>query len=344
MYFEAFFKPLAVVRTGKDVASRVKGVSCIVLSLLMATLAGCGEGGGSGVQKPANRIASDVTIPFALSGAFSEGIASDPDTGDLYVGTDTGAPQLILKAGAQDKTFGAWLPFSALGVSASSNWYVMGLRIRQGTLYACVVNTGISAAILAVQLKDASKVGFFNLPQTSDACNDLTLDDAGNLFVTAYVNHGQGTNSVYKLSADKVRNGGTLLGSDWIEWSSSSDSVNGLVYDSANSKLIWKKGDDVVSSPTAGDAAVITKEFTVLDNMMDGMQLTTKSNLLVINGGAYIYSMSSPNKGKATAVSDGANCQTTVAIYGDDAFCVNSPAQAQGADSKVLRLKGAANL
>lgn len=115
----------------------------------------------------------------------------------------------------------------------------------------------------------------------------------------------------------------------------SADGVNGLVYDSANSKLIWVKGGNVVSSPTAGTAANVT------------MQLTSTGKLLAsasTNGGAKAYSMTIPNKGTASPVRGGSTCNSTIVIYGPDAFCMVNPISPAAADKKVLRLEGAGSL
>ena len=100
------------------------------------------------------------------------------------------------------------------------------------------------------------------------------------------------------------------------------------------------KGLQVVSSPTSGSTATVTKEFDVTDEI-DGLQFTRTGKLLAITttAGAKVYPMSGASKGNPSAVSGGTDCETTVTIYGDDAYC-----SASSGRDVVLRLVGAGNL
>lgn len=155
-------------------------------SLFLALgLAACG-GGSSGPVVPGtttiSRLASDVALPDSLSGGFAEGISADPDTGDLYVGTDDTAngsalTGFILKAGSQQNSFSDWALNST---SETQDLLVAGTRVRSGVLYACI---NFSHQVWALKLSDKSVVAKMQLPG-SGFCNDLSFDTAGNLFVT----------------------------------------------------------------------------------------------------------------------------------------------------------------
>lgn len=318
----------------------IRTTALVLATAGLVTLTACG--GGTSSASPPSRVAADITMSDSLTGGFAEGVVADPDTGDLYIGTDswtTAQTNLILKAGAQDSSFAAWLPYSALATGTNRR-LVTGLRIRNGVLYACINIQTAPEQVIGVRLSDKTVTATMSLPASERFCNDLAFDDAGNLFVTT--NSGTsaaGAESVYKLAAAKVQAGGTVPSTDWVQWSTSADAVNGLVYDSANSKLIWVKGSQVVSSPTSGSTATVTQEFDVTDQI-DGLQLTRTGKLLAITGsGAKVYPMSGAGKGNPSAVSDGTNCETTVTIYGDDAYCSASYDR-----DVVLRLVGAGNL
>lgn len=319
----------------------IRTTALVLATAGLITLTACGGGTSSASASPPNRVAADITMSDSLTGGFAEGVVADPDTGDLYIGTDssgTAQTNLILKAGAQDSSFSAWFAYSALTTTGTNRRLVTGLRIRSGVLYACNTVLG-SAQVIGVRLSDKTVTATMSLPASERFCNDLAFDDAGNLFVTTNSMGGSSTESVYKLAAAKVQAGGTVPSSDWVQWSTSADAVNGLVYDSANNKLIWRKGLQVVSSPTSGSTATVTKEFDVTDEI-DGLQLTRTGKLLAItSAGAKVYPMSGASKGNPSAVSGGTDCETTVTIYGDDAYCSASYDR-----DVVLRLVGAGNL
>ena len=299
-----------------------------------------GGGSGAGATMVASRLASDVALPSSLSGGFAEGISADPATGDLYVGTDgtsgSSPVSLILKAGAQANSFTDWLPVSILGGATSA--LVTGTRVYNNKLYACINRPSSSAQIWAIKLSDKSVPDKFSLPSTETFCNDMAFDASGNLLATTNAGgpFGAGTESVYKLPAATVQTGGTVAGTTWIKWSTGGGAVNGLLYDANKGKLFWAQGNSVVSSATGTASAIPVAELIGL--RFDGLQLTSAGNLMgVLADGTktYVFNLST-NIG--TELPGGAECASTVAIVGDDAFCPTASTQ------KVLRLVGAGKL
>jgi hypothetical protein len=72
---------------------------------------------------------------------------------------------------------------------------------------------------------------------------------------------------------------------------------------------------------------------------VDGLQINSAGNLIAIDAttGAKLINLGTGTPGTVTNLTDGATCDTTVAIYKADAWCSASA-------SKVIRLVGAGNL
>jgi hypothetical protein len=123
--------------------------------------------------------------------------------------------------------------------------------------------------------------------------------------------------------------------------STSGGAVNGLVLETANGKLLWSQDSRVVSSATGSPTATSTTEATLTTvTFIDGMQLTSAGNpLLVTNTSAQVVNMASATKGTLSAITGDANCTSTIAVVGDDAYCSSNLAP-----GKALRLTGAGKL
>lgn len=312
--------------------------------LLALALSACGGGGGgdSGTGT-ANRLASDVALPNKLSGGFAEGISADPDTGDLYVGTDNGSAAVtgfILKAGSQESSFSDWALSSKVGANGNR---IAGTRVRKGVIYACV--NGIDAEVWALKLSDRSVIAKMRLPG-GRFCNDIAFDSAGQLFVT--VNGFNDPDTIYKLAAANVPTDAGVQSFDWKTWHTSTDGLNGLTYSSALGKLLWSQGATIQSSATSADTASARTEITLPTGWsVDGLQLTSAGNLLLIATiadqntasrlGVQLVNLGTGTKGLTSTVIGGTDCTTTVAIVGDDAFCTTDL-------QKVVRIAGAGKL
>lgn len=156
-----------------------------------------------------------------------------------------------------------------------------------------------------------------------------------------------------------VQAAGNVPSTAWKKWHTAPtglDGLNGLTYSAALDKLLWAQGASIRSSATTGDSASASTEINLPTGWsLDGMQLTAAGNLLVVASkssgstvedlGAQLVNLSTGTKGVTAAVSAGANCATTVAIVGDDAFCTTTTTDSNGqAIQKVLRLAGAGKL
>ena len=274
------------------------------------------------------------------------------------VGTDNSGPDsdltgFILKAGSKESSFSNW---ALANTPDTQGLLVTGTRVRAGLLFVCV---NPSNQVWALKLTDKSVVAKMALP-VSAFCNDLGFDTSGQLFVTTNGNAGK-PDILYKLAANLVPTtsaSSTVASTAWKTWHTApvgEGGLNGLVFSSTLGKLLWSQGASIRSSATTGDTATASTEVNLPTTWnVDGMQLTAAGNLLVIVGessattvtnlGAQKINLSTGTKGATSAVAGGANCSTTVAIVGDDAFCTTGNDSNNQAIQKVLRLTGAGKL
>jgi hypothetical protein len=343
-----------------------------LLTALGMGLTGCGGGGGG--APPANVTATittpTVTVTPSRSSAnvsitvsiYAEGVSVDPATGDLYVGTgskDLGGDYgfALLRATATQTSFSDWL--SAAGIlpgtpspTTPSGAFIVGTRVQSSAIYFCVSNPVASTAkVMAYQLSNQAKVAEFALP--AGFCNDLAFDSAGNLFVTAndFVTPAP-AERIYKLSASVVATG-TASAASWAAWytAPAGFKLNGLAFDAPNNRLLWADNSNaagntkIQASTTSGSTASPTAVVSNLALDIDGLQITSKGNLIAIDHnadasnhtGARHISLGTGTPGTVTSLADGTQCATTVALYKADAWCSDSV-------GAVYRLVGAGDL
>jgi hypothetical protein len=128
---------------------------------------------------------------------YPEGIATDPESGDLYVASVyTGEIVKIASGSSTAERFVAPAP-------ATLERGGFGLRVdnARGLLWACDSNLGASPALpggtlVGLDLDDASVVVRHELPAGS-ICNDIAIDASGGLYVTE-----TGAGGVYHIDAD----------------------------------------------------------------------------------------------------------------------------------------------
>jgi sugar lactone lactonase YvrE len=144
----------------------------------------------SGVSLSGGSAAGSISLPADF---YPEGIAADPDTGELYVGSvTTGA---IVKVGAGSTTQEAWLAAGVLTRGA------VGLRVdkERDLLWACDSSlSAMGAALVGIDLDDKS-VRVRHEMSATGFCNDIVVDEDGTVYVTETFG-----GSVYKITPDKA--------------------------------------------------------------------------------------------------------------------------------------------
>jgi sugar lactone lactonase YvrE len=144
----------------------------------------------SGVNLSTGSAAGSISLPADF---FPEGIAADPDTGDLYVGSiTTGA---IVKVNAGSTTQAAWLAAGVLTRAA------VGLFVdkERDLLWACDSSlAAMGATLVGIGLDDKAVKVRHDLSATG-FCNDIVVDTDGTVYVTETFG-----GSVYKIEADEA--------------------------------------------------------------------------------------------------------------------------------------------
>lgn len=342
-------------------ALRLTVVVAVCLSLLA-----CGGGGGgtaavaTGSTTPATpatptperpalptppaRTQANVTFTQTT---FGEGVAADPATGSLYIGTRGDSAFALLRAAATESVFSNWLSATGIlpGAPASASM-VVGTRVKDNAIYFCVTNpVTASSKVMAYNLFTQAKVGEFALP--AGFCNDLAFDGGGNnLFVTSN-RLTAGTEAIYKLTALQVASG-SAVAADWATWYTppAGFKLNGLSYDSLSNRLLWADvstpatgNTKIQASPTGGAVHNLVTLLSGLSVEVDGLQVNAKGNLIVVDAtsGAKLINLATGVLGTVTNLTDGAACRTTVALYQLDAWCSDST-------GRVILVAGAAGL
>jgi hypothetical protein len=315
-----------------------------------STPAGSPTSGTPTTATAPDRTEADVTFTQTT---FAEGVAVDPATGSLYLGTGGDHPFALLRATATQASFTDWLSTAGIlpgtpSASTPSAAFIVGTRVQGNAIYFCVsnpFNASSSSMVFAYRLADQTKLAEFALP--TGFCNDLAFDSAGNLFAT--VNRfGAASDGIYRLSASTVATGSASAAS-WATWHTPSTSttftLNGLAFDTANNRLLWAENSSpagnthIRASVTGASLSSPSSVITGLNMEIDGLQINSKGNLIAIDTatGAKLINLGTGALGTVTNLTDGAGCATTVAIYKADAWC----SDAAGA---VIRLVGAGDL
>jgi hypothetical protein len=274
-----------------------------------------------------------------LVAGFSLSLAAYGGSG----GTSGDATFALLRASATETSFSNWL--SATGIlpgAPASTSLVVGTRVQGAAIYFCASSIS-SSKVLAYKLADKAKLADFALP--AGFCNDLAFDSAGNLFASVN-NFTAPSERIYKLSSSTVASG-SATAANWSPWYTAPTGfdVNGLAYDTPNSRLLWADnsaalgGTKIQASATTGAAASATAVISNLAVNVDGLQINNQGNLVAIDtaSGAKLINLATGTAGTVTNLTDGAACKTTVAIYKADAWCSDSV-------GKVIRLVGAGDL
>ncbi|HTV19871.1 MAG TPA: hypothetical protein VMG12_14400, partial [Polyangiaceae bacterium] len=125
------------------------------------------------------------TVPLPGNDFFPEGIALDAATNDLYVGSIQNGSIVKIPAG----TFNAQ-NFAAPAPAVLTRG-AFGLEVDNvnDVVWACDANVNANppiagATLTGINLADATVRVTHQFPGANDVCNDITFDDAGNLFVT----------------------------------------------------------------------------------------------------------------------------------------------------------------
>ncbi|MFD8572323.1 SMP-30/gluconolactonase/LRE family protein [Streptomyces sp. NPDC059639] len=208
-----------------------------------------------------------VSTAFTLPGerVYPEGIAADPRTGDVYVGSNvTGA---VYRAGHGQSAAEVFLPAGTDGRNTAN-----GLRVdRAGRLWVIDSTKGVTV----YDLRSRARIARFDV--TGDApsfVNDLTVTPDGTAYLTDSLRA-----VVYRVTPDRTARGGTGALTAWADLrdriSSDSYTLNGIASgaDGRHLYVVDMSGGDLYRIGTA-DAAVhqVALRGTDLTNG-DGLEL-----------------------------------------------------------------------
>lgn len=160
-----------------------------------------GQRGASGEPGAVGTSGQDYSPPqLVLAGerAFPEGIASDDD-GALYVGSFFDGTVWRAEAGS--------LSTEAFSSGVLQN--ATGLLVYGDYLLACdnYMTTGFDqeSALVVLSLKDGTELARHSMKSGPSICNDITLDEEGNLYATESFG-----NAIYSVSADQIANDSSM--------------------------------------------------------------------------------------------------------------------------------------
>jgi hypothetical protein len=219
---------------------------------------------------------------------------------------------------------------------------IAAYAIFTGTVMSLLPQTGAAGSL---QSLDSARYLNMGNGRPDPEFAEFSFDSAGNLFATVN-NFSAPSERIYKLSSNTVASGNATA-ANWAPWYTAPTGykVNGLAYDTPNSRLLWADnsaalgGTKIQASATTGATASATAVISSLAVDVDGLQINNKGNLVAIDtaSGAKLVNLGTGTPGTVTNLTDGAACSTTVAIYKADAWCSDSV-------GKVIRLVGAGEL
>lgn len=298
-------------------------VSKLTAVLLALGSFACGSSPATGDQALSDRVDTRTEIQLPGTSYYPEGIASTRD-GTFYVGSmGTGA---IVR-----------VPPHALGtesfVPARSAFAVYGLAVDEahGIVWACTWDDNLPSQpshLTGYAVATGAMIGTYPMPAADAACNDVTVDAAGNVYATDSFG-----NAVVKLPV-----GGTAL----ITWATDprfaptqqwNFTLNGIAMNPQGNALYVVKYDtgNLFSIPIQADGSAGTAvEIPVVPAISspDGLEVIDANTLLVMENGGDVQSVStvklSGGSGQKTVINSSLDHPTNAVISGSNAWVVES--------------------
>ncbi|WP_394843559.1 hypothetical protein LZC95_41735 [Pendulispora brunnea] len=273
-----------------------------------------------------------ITLPGAKF--HPEGVAVAPD-GTFYIGS------------IRDGSIARARPNAAVAetfVPGRENFYVIGVAVdaRHDTLWACVDDDNLLpkqvAYLHGYNLRTGALTGQYELPGIDGFCNDLIVDDRGNVYAT-----DAAANTIVRLPR-----GGTKLET----WSSDPlfqpgpgpITVNGIVFDRRRRQLLVVKSDsgDLLSVPIWRDGSAGLAKVIPVDpplDFPDGIEIVDDETLLVEEhrAGNVVLVKLDGGRGTKRVIASGLAQPTTAALYRGSAWvAISQLAAADGQGTPTL--------
>lgn len=302
-----------------------RDVLLVATGLALASAAGCGDDGDASPPARADAGLVDARPEgrdrIALPGdeLYPEGIAAAAD-GTLYVGSFREGTILQLPPGRDELQATTFVDAEAGGLVST-----VGLLVDEdrGLLWACSSDPGLALrtgedapAVVAFALGSGAVSGRYELPG-GGFCNDLSLDEAGNLYVTDSI-----APRILVLPA-----GGSEL-ELWLEdeaFAGEGFNLNGIVSAGDDVYAVKYNSGELLRIPVAEDGSAGDPARVTLDRELalpDGLKLERDGVLLVVEGAGRLsrITLENADRGAVTTVRDGLDGPTTAALVDGDAW------------------------
>jgi sugar lactone lactonase YvrE len=236
---------------------------------------------GSAIAAPL--FAAGANIDFKAPTAYPEGIAYNPKTDEIFVSSmRLGTVGAVKPDGTYREFAKDPLLVSAVGMHADP---------ERGRLLVCVSDPGVSlktspktqkkiARLLAFDLATGKRKHVVELDKLVDGqhfCNDLTIDGAGNVFVTDSFSP-----VIYRV--DPTYKATVFLKSDTFK--GEGFNLNGIVHHAGDYLLVAKYNDGTIWKIDEKDSKKM-EQVTIAEKLpnADGLLLTGDGELIVVQNG-----------------------------------------------------------
>lgn len=293
--------------------------------LALIALIGCNsdpaDDSTPGAEVPESR--TEVALPG--NNLYPEGIAAHSN-GTLFVGSLTDGSVLRIPPGRS--TSEVFVPPGELGQRALSS--VVGLLIDEelDVLWACDgggIDFSRETAVVGFALSDGHQIARHPFPTGTALCNDLALDQAGNLYAT----DSFGGRVLRVASAERTRSNSLQPWAAPAEWRVEAGQFgpNGVVAAGNDVYVAHTQNQIIYRVALASDGSAGAVSALPLDrapNGLDGMKRAADGGLVFVEGYAeqLVHVALGEHTGRTTVLRAGLNGPTTFAFSGQAAWIV----------------------